>query len=292
MYLNKENIVDGLKSPYILYATIVLVILNVSYVICLSPENRQAYKIKLASLPYISTILLLCFVLSLYNLYPAMLIILCLCITLAIPAKSATVEHFDSLRKANEDNENDEDSDEDVVEVVGGKDKKTATKVLNAPNHTTANDDADESFDEQPVKDSDKKEAPVSNYLGKSMGLYDNKYSDIFNAAVQENKKAIQKRMKTVRNNNKKHTGGSGATRATGATGKRENYKDTGNNLAIQRRKFNLNDESDKDLLNTREICTDVINRINYEYEDTEYLKKYISARIEEIIEINKLLDD
>lgn len=288
MYLNKENIVDGLKSPYILYATIVLVILNLSYVISLSAENRQAYKIKLASLPIISTILLLCFILSLYNLYPAMLIILCLCITLAIPAKSATVEHFDSLRKANENNEDDED-DEDVDEVVSEKDKKTATKVLNAPNHTTATNDGDESFDEEPVKDSNKKEAPVSNYLGKSMGLYDNKYSDIFNAAVQENKKAIQKRMKTVRNNNKKHKGGN---EGLGATGKRENYKDTGNNLSIQRRKFNLNDESDKDLLNTREICTDVINRINYEYEDTEYLKKYISARIEEIIEINKLLDD
>jgi hypothetical protein len=97
--------------------------------------------------------------------------------------------------------------------------------------------------------------------------------------------------MKTVRNNNKRHE----TTQNQNKKG-RENYGNVGssgnNGLSISRRKFNLDDEVDKDLINTRDICADIINRVNYEYEDKEYLKKYIAARVEEIIEINKLLDD
>ena len=35
-----------------------------------------------------------------------------------------------------------------------------------------------------------------------------------------------------------------------------------------------------------------MINRIDYEYEDFNYLKKYISSRIEEIVELLDLLED
>jgi hypothetical protein len=35
-----------------------------------------------------------------------------------------------------------------------------------------------------------------------------------------------------------------------------------------------------------------VANRIEYNYENNNYLKKYIKHRVEEIVDINKLLDD
>ena len=35
-----------------------------------------------------------------------------------------------------------------------------------------------------------------------------------------------------------------------------------------------------------------MINRINYNFESNKYLKKYIKHRIEEIVELNKLLDN
>ena len=35
-----------------------------------------------------------------------------------------------------------------------------------------------------------------------------------------------------------------------------------------------------------------MINRIDYNFESNEYLKKYLKHRLEEIVEINKLLDD
>jgi hypothetical protein len=61
---------------------------------------------------------------------------------------------------------------------------------------------------------------------------------------------------------------------------------------SIMRRKFDPNSKDDKNLLNTREICRDIINRIDYKYENRDYLLKYISSRLEEIVDLNRLLDD
>jgi hypothetical protein len=60
----------------------------------------------------------------------------------------------------------------------------------------------------------------------------------------------------------------------------------------IQKRLFNPNKEEDTNLLITKEILLDMINRIEYNYENTAYLRKYIKSRIEEIIDTNDLLDD
>ena len=35
-----------------------------------------------------------------------------------------------------------------------------------------------------------------------------------------------------------------------------------------------------------------MINRIDYNFESNEYLKQYLKHRIEEIVELNKLVDD
>lgn len=63
-------------------------------------------------------------------------------------------------------------------------------------------------------------------------------------------------------------------------------------NIAIKKRNFDLQNDDDTNLLNTRAICNDIIKRINFEYEDRTYLKKYISSRIEEIVDLNNLLED
>ena len=47
-----------------------------------------------------------------------------------------------------------------------------------------------------------------------------------------------------------------------------------------------------KNLLNTKQICHDIINRITFKYEDKPYLKKYIATRVEEMVDINNLLDE
>jgi hypothetical protein len=60
----------------------------------------------------------------------------------------------------------------------------------------------------------------------------------------------------------------------------------------VTKRKFNPNKDDDTNLLITKEILVDMINRIEYNYETVAYLKKYIKARLEEIIDTNNLLDE
>ena len=60
----------------------------------------------------------------------------------------------------------------------------------------------------------------------------------------------------------------------------------------IDTRAFDPTNEEDTNLLITKEVLQDMINRIDYKFETNIYLKKYLKHRIEEIVELNKLLDD
>lgn len=73
--------------------------------------------------------------------------------------------------------------------------------------------------------------------------------------------------------------GGSGS-------GNRENFK------PIPQRKFNPAEKDDTDLLMVMEHCKDISNRIEYEYEDSRYLKKYIKDKLGDIIEVLDLVDE
>ena len=77
---------------------------------------------------------------------------------------------------------------------------------------------------------------------------------------------------------------------------KKEKYKNSNKNhkneKTIKRRKFDYTNKEDKSLVYSREVLKEVVNRINYEYEDREYLKKYIGSKFEEIIDLLGLLED
>lgn len=62
--------------------------------------------------------------------------------------------------------------------------------------------------------------------------------------------------------------------------------------LKIEKRKFNPNDEYDNNLRMTMEICDDIKQRITYKYEELPYLKKYISTKIQSIIDLLELTQD
>lgn len=63
-------------------------------------------------------------------------------------------------------------------------------------------------------------------------------------------------------------------------------------NINIKKRKFDFSKREDKALVYSREVLKDCIKRINYEYDDKEYLKKYISSKIEEIIDLLGLVNE
>ena len=67
---------------------------------------------------------------------------------------------------------------------------------------------------------------------------------------------------------------------------KKENFQ------TIKTRKFDPNKEEDTNFLITKEVLQDMITRIDYNYESSKYLKKYLKHRVEEIVELNKLLED
>ena len=71
----------------------------------------------------------------------------------------------------------------------------------------------------------------------------------------------------------------------TESSSKKENFQ------TINIRKFDPNKEEDTNFLITKEILQDMITRIDYNYESSTYLKKYLKHRVEEIVDINKLLD-
>ena len=61
---------------------------------------------------------------------------------------------------------------------------------------------------------------------------------------------------------------------------------------AILRRKFDPTNEEDSNLLLTMEACAEIQDRIKYNYENKEYLKRYIRDKLEEIIELLQLIND
>ena len=60
----------------------------------------------------------------------------------------------------------------------------------------------------------------------------------------------------------------------------------------ILKRKFDPTNEEDSNLLLTMEACAEINDRIKYNYENKEYLKRYIRDKLEEIIELLNLIDE
>lgn len=130
-----------------------------------------------------------------------------------------------------------------------------------------------------------------------------NKFKDVgssdYKEALLENKK---KQFESEKNNNSKKTSSNKtedtfdniqsnkSNKPNNKSNKKQYRKDKFQ--TIDTRTFDPTNEDDTNLLITKEILQDIINRIEYDYETSKYLRKYIKHRIEEIIEINKLTDD
>jgi hypothetical protein len=70
---------------------------------------------------------------------------------------------------------------------------------------------------------------------------------------------------------------------------KKEKFNNNNEKEIVKKRKFDPNDEFDNNLLLTMDICDDIKKRIKYEYESIPYLQKYISSRLQEIIDLLEL---
>ena len=104
-----------------------------------------------------------------------------------------------------------------------------------------------------------------------------------FKKSLIENK---QIQLRNEKKNNKNSNSNSKNTKSTFKNLKKENFQ------TIEKRAFDPNTEEDTNFLITKEILQDMINRIEYNFESSKYLKKYLKHRVEEIVDINKLLED
>ena len=105
---------------------------------------------------------------------------------------------------------------------------------------------------------------------------------------IQENKK-LENSLNNISSENETSDKSSKNNSNSNSKSKSNNNS---NKLEIPKRKFELDKRDDKVLIYSKEVLKDIINRINYEYDDRDYLKKYIGNKFEEIIDLLGLLDN
>ena len=116
-------------------------------------------------------------------------------------------------------------------------------------------------------------------YLQDYFNIDPEKYTNAFKEGMIENKrKKVEEKIKNQFKN----------TNSNNSNKKKKKKSE----VIIPKRKFDIEEQEDKNLLNTKQICHDIINRITFKYEDKPYLKKYIATRVEEMVDINNLLDE
>jgi Ca2+/Na+ antiporter len=143
----------------------------------------------------------------------------------------------------------------------------------------------------------------IKNVVLSTINKFRNNNDSDYKQAILENKKMMYDKEKI--NNRSKHN-----TNTTNTHNTRDNFNNvnTQNNKrqnthnkqnkkgegfqTIQPRTFDPSNEEDTNLLITKEILQDMTNRIEYDYENNKYLKKYIKHRVEEIVDLNKLIED
>lgn len=113
----------------------------------------------------------------------------------------------------------------------------------------------------------------------------------VIGKTINESRKFQKEKFSEVAANNKHIELISMAKHKTGkALGKSRRTKEDFKEITL--RKFDPTNEEDMNLLLTMDNCEDIINRIKYVYEDKKYLKKYISEKIEEMVDMLDLATD
>ncbi len=207
-------------------------------------------------------------------------------------------------------------SDGDDIDIpeqtddIDGHIKKISKTLTNSQNNLKKKEEKDKQLDER-----------VNNIKDVVLGTINNirnSNNDDYKRAILENKQAMlyeEHEHNTTRDNNRadgkedfkdnNKTNNRNQTLLTntsvlGNTNKRnqsEKSKKAGKGnrerfQTVEVRALDPSNEDDTNLLITKEILQDMLNRIEYNYESNKYLRKYIKHRVEEIIDINKLTDD
>jgi len=221
-----------------------------------------------------------------HNINIAILMLLLLFVVIygsTIFKQTNKIEGFTSTKEDDDDDENDDDDEEDTddsedfSDTIKEKSKDSFKKKIKEDEENDRND----------------KINSIKSILFNSVNNLKSTAENEYKKSVAENLQLVYENEKKQNKNISKNSGKSSSKNSGKSSGKSKNNRNNKEDFkAINVRKFDPSNEEDTNLLITKEILQDIINRIEYNFESNTYLKKYIKHRLEEVVEINKLLDD
>lgn len=209
-----------------------------------------------------------------------------------------TVENFDNADSTSKEEEKHISRIDNNLRIKAENDKKTDERVNNIKSVVLStlnkfknqNDDDYKNAILENKKMMFQSEKQNNDKINKMQSANSNNFSgkDNFKNVIS-NKNTSSSKANGKTGSNKFGSGsGSGSSKSDDSNSNR-NKEDF---QTVKPRTFDPSNEEDTNLLITKEILQDMHNRIEFNYESNKYLKKYIKHRVEEIVDLNKLLDD
>ena len=283
---------------------IMMLILIISCYTLINTSLKYAISSFVANPVIILIVLITVVLIGYYNINIAILVLLLLFIVLygttIFNSKSRDTNNINNINNINNPIEGFTDDTEQESDVEESEHEEFEHEELN---NTDDSDDSDEedypkitkSAYKQKEESDAKTDETVDKIKNTILGTMNN-FKDTGNNEYQKSlleNKQIQyinekKNNKNTNknNNNSKNSKQNFTNTSSKSNSKKENFQ------TIKTRKFDPNKEEDTNFLITKEVLQDMITRINYNYESSKYLKKYLKHRVEEIVELNKLLED
>ena len=281
------------NNPNITFFIIMCLILLISCYTFINTPLRYTISSFISNPFIILFALIFVIILGFYNINIAILLLLLLFVSLF----GATI--FNSSRKSSRNSNSIENftdgtnEDEDEDEDDQSDDEEEGDRFTSKKNKKSNSEKIKEAEEEQ-----DGKIDSIKNVLLGTVNKLKEGPKNEVQKGILENKLTIYKKEK--QNNNSKNSNSrskftnisnNSSNSKSKGKGKSKNNKGEGFHT-VKTRTFDPTKEDDTNLLITKEVLQDMINRIEYDFENCKYLKKYLKHRIEEIVEMNKLLED
>ena len=254
------------QNPNINFFIIMILILLISCYTFINISLKYMISSYVSNPIVILFVLIFVILIGFYNINIAVLSLLLLFIvlygtTIFNNKNSNKIEGFTNNNNYDDNDDSDSDDDDD--------DK---TKYLTTINNT----------DEAKI---DERVSELKNSLLGTMHKLKDSGESEYQKSLLENKNIQYKNERKI-NKQKKRNNNFSNNSNNSNNSRKENFH------TINTREFDPSKEEDTNFLITKEILQDMINRIDYNFESSKYLKKYLKHRIEEMVDLNKLLDD
>ena len=281
------------NNPNITFFIIMCLILLISCYTFINTPLRYTISSFISNPFIILFVLIFVIILGFYNINIAILLLLLLFVSLF----GATIFNSNNMNGNNTrnrnsienftDGTNEEDQSDDDEE--DDNDEEEIDRFTPKNNKKSNSEKIKEAEEEQ-----DGKIDSIKNVLLGTVNKLKEGPKNELQKGILENKLTIYKKEK--QNNNSKNSNSRSkftniSNSKSKGKGKSKNNKGEGFHT-VKTRTFDPTKEDDTNLLITKEVLQDMINRIEYDFENSKYLKKYLKHRIEEIVEMNKLLED